>query len=545
MDQLEEFDIRQYVDALKRRWWVVALAIVVCAVAAGAVSYLQPKVYEATAKVLISAQQDTTGTNNALSDPNQLQNQMQTQVQIAESDAVKADADQQLGGDSAEIIDVVAAGVTNTRVMDITVSSEDPGVAQRAADQYSAAYLRAGADTAINRLSAISESVAERKANLQTQIDTINNQSRVNIPQATLNARAQQVLSLQNQIDQLQTSFDSAQADALVQERSAAPFAVAELPESPVSPQPIRNIALAIVLGLLIGIGIALIWERMDDRVRTGDQMARWFPATAVVATIPRVSGWKNTEEAKNMVMAEPQSTVAEAYRGLRTSLDFMALDQEISVIEVTSATAGEGKSTTVANLATAMAWAGKKVVIVSADLRRPRVHEFFDVKADIGLTDLLIDKTLKLKDALQIAAIDTTAGSVRVLTTGTLPPNPSEVLGSGAVDTVITKLRKEADVVIIDAPPLLPVADPLVLSQYADGVLLVVGAEEVSRKELNRAFDLMDQSLRCDILGIVLNNSGEAASYYSRYGGYEAKGPTAPSEVSISDKAKHVAKSE
>lgn len=519
MDQLEEFDIRQYLDALKRRWWVIATAMMLCATVALAYSLLSPKIYEATAKVLISAQQDTSGTGNALTDPNQLQNQMQTQVQIATSDAVKAEADRLLGGDSERVLSIDASGVTNTRVMEITAQSKSPQIAQHAADVYSQTYLQAGTRTAIDRVAAIGESVNQKKAQLQSQIDQLNAQSVTNIPPSVLAERDERKAQLKTQIDQIQRQYDNAQAEALVREAAAAPFASAERPEDPVSPQPVRNLALALVLGTLLGAAIALAWERVDDRLRSGERFSRWFPQVPVLGSIPRVENWKNRDEARNITLVEPRSVTAEAYRGLRTSLDFMALDQDLDVIEVTSSTAGEGKSTTVSNLATAMAWAGRDVIVVSADLRRPRVHQFFGVTNERGLTDALLNPDQDPSAFLETVSLDSqTSGSIRVLGTGSLPPNPSEILGSQSVKNLVEKLRTLADIVILDAPPILPVSDPIVLSQFADGVVLVANANSVTRNELQRAFQATERSLRCPILGVVINDSEEAAAYSSKY---------------------------
>lgn len=522
MNQEEEFDIRQYIDVLRRRAWVIAASIVACVIAAAAVSFAQPKVYESAAKVLISGQQDISGTGNALSDPNQLQNQMQTQVQIVESPPVEQLANETLGTDAAEVKAVNASGVTNTRVMEITASSESPQIAQRAADAYANAYLQIGQRTAVDRVASIGLTVSQKQQQLRDEIAAITSQIAAASTQAETTSLTNRRSALSAQIDQLQRQYDNAQAEALVREAAAAPFAAAELPTDPASPKPLRNIALALVLGTLLGIGLALLLDRMDDRVRSVAQFSQWFPLVPQLGTIPRIADWKNADEAKNTSLVNPSGQPAEAYRALRTSIEFLSLDRELRVIEFTSATAGEGKSTTVANLATAMAWGGKRVVVVGADLRRPRIHQFFGMPNEPGLTSVLLgDHTLE--SVLQDVPVESAEGSVQVLGTGPLPPNPSELLAGPAVQDIFLKLREQADYVLIDAPPLLAVADPLVLSRYSDGIVLIAAAERATKGELKHALDLLEGATKTPLLGALLNNSEEGLSYSTKYGYYAA----------------------
>jgi len=523
VDSADEFDIRQYLDVIRRRAWVIVAAIVACALAAAAVSFSQPKLYESSARVLISAQQDISGTGNALSDPNQLQNQMQTQVQIAESPDVEAQANQALGSDVDELESIAASGVTNTRVMQITATSQSPQVAQKAANTYAEAYLKAGQQTAVDRIISIGQTVATKQQQLRDQMTAIDTKliARPKPDPATITSLNNQKAAFQTQLDSLQRQYDTAQAGALVKEAAATTLNAAELPTAPASPNPKRNIALAIVLGALIGVGVALLWERLDDRVRSATQVALWFPKLSNLGTIPRVRDWKNRDEAKNTTMLDPRSQTAEAYRGLRTSIEFLALDRELKVIEVTSATAGEGKSTTVANLATALAWAGKKVVVVSADLRRPRVHDFFGMSNEVGLTTTLLNDK-PLDEVLQRAVVDAGGGSVDVLATGQLPPNPSEVLAHSAVGEIFAQLREQFDYVLIDAPPVLPVADSLVLSKYADGIIAVAGIGDLKKDELERTIALLDGT-RTETLGVLVNGGDDGLEYANKYGNYSA----------------------
>lgn len=518
MNSEDEFDIRQYFGILRRRIWIVVVAVVACAAAAAAVSFMQTKQYTATSKVIISAQQDIAGGGGgALSDPNQLQNQMQTEVQIAESPQTQAIVNEKLGSDANRVTSISAKGVTNTRVMEISVTSPSPSVAQRAADEYSSAYLAVGEQNDVNRVLSIGNTVKAKQDQLRTQINDLNGQI-AGAEASRANELRGQVDALQTQINQLQTQYNTTQAAALVRENAAQPLSSAELPSSPSSPQPLRNIALALVLGALIGIGIALIADRVDDRLRNSDQLRDWFPKIPQLGSIPKVEDWTNTAEAKTVTLLDPQSRAAEAYRGLRTSIDFASLSNPMRMICFTSSTAAEGKSTTVANIATALAWAGKSVVIVGGDLRRPRLHQFFGVSNDAGITSVLLGER-ELPDVLQ--KVDVPQGSLHVLATGPTPANPAEMLGSHEVSDMFVKLREHADYVLIDAPPVLPVADPLVISRYCDGIVFVAGAEKARKRHLDKAFEVIERGTMTPLVGVVVNGADGELSYSSKYGYY------------------------
>jgi non-specific protein-tyrosine kinase len=219
------------------------------------------------------------------------------------------------------------------------------------------------------------------------------------------------------------------------------------------------------------------------------------------------------TEAPSLITVAQPRSPVSEAYRTLRTSIQFLGLDRDLKTIMITSAGPNEGKSTTLANLAVTFAEAGRDVVAVDCDLRRPSLHRLFDLPNDRGLTTAISDD-LPLEDAL----LPTSVPHLRVLPSGMVPPNPSEVLGSKRMDRIIDGLRSLADVVLFDAPPTIAVTDAAVLGVKVDGVLLVVSAGKTKRDHAVRAKSLLEK-VNAKVLGVVLNNvkfDGSLYQYYS-----------------------------
>jgi capsular exopolysaccharide synthesis family protein len=242
-----------------------------------------------------------------------------------------------------------------------------------------------------------------------------------------------------------------------------------------------------------------------------------------VLALIPAATAWKNAKLPYCVTIAEPTSNAAEAYRGLRTAVKFLDIEQPARVIEITSMAAAEGKTTTVANLAVALAQAGDRVVIADCDLRRPRVHEFLGLDNSIGLTSALLGD-IELHDA--IFSVAQTA-NLAVLPSGPLPPNPSELLTWSGTGNLVRGLLSHFDYVLIDTPPLLPVTDALVVSSFVDVTLVIATRRLSKRREARRAIEMLRQ-VDAPIVGTIFNGvSGENIYAPSGYAYYSRRGRT------------------
>lgn len=225
----------------------------------------------------------------------------------------------------------------------------------------------------------------------------------------------------------------------------------------------------------------------------------------------------KMNKDARNLItVTQPKSPIAEQYRTIRTNIEFMAVDKEIQVILITSATQSEGKSTTSSNLAVAYAQQGKKVLIIDTDMRRPTVHYTFKVANGLGLSSLLTRQA-----ELEKAVLPTKVDNLSILTAGPIPPNPAELLSSRSMENLILQLREEYDVIILDAPPLLQVADSRITSKLTDGVVLVVGCTTSDRQRVLKAKEQLELA-EAKILGVVLNRreltDDSAYQYYYSY---------------------------
>ncbi|MBP6994814.1 MAG: polysaccharide biosynthesis tyrosine autokinase [Phycicoccus sp.] len=270
----------------------------------------------------------------------------------------------------------------------------------------------------------------------------------------------------------------------------------AALPTAAVSPRPVLNLLLGLAVGVLAAVGLALLRDAMDTKVRTKEDLDALTEATVlgVVAF--------DAEIPKRPVITprDRDPGRAEAFRSLRTNLRFVDVAHHPRSIVMTSAIASEGKSTTVANLGLVLAELGARVCLVEADLRRPRLLDYFGMTRDVGLTDVLIGRH-ELSDVVQ------PYGSVPLflLGSGPLPPNPSELLGSEPMRQLLDQLTATFDYVLFDTPPLVPVTDAAVLAAHADGVILVVGSGAVTRDSVAEALDRLS-NVSAHVLGLVLN---------------------------------------
>ncbi|MBB2890190.1 polysaccharide biosynthesis tyrosine autokinase [Flexivirga oryzae] len=292
----------------------------------------------------------------------------------------------------------------------------------------------------------------------------------------------------------------------------------ATINRSPVSPKPTRNLALGLLLGLLLGFGLAILRHTLDSKVRTKDDVEELSDDLTIIGAIP-FDG--DAPKHPLLVQTDPHSSRAEAFRSLRTNLRFVDAANHPRTIVMTSSLAGEGKTTTTANLALVIADTGASVCLVEGDLRRPRLLEYLGMEGGVGLTDVLIDQA-DLTDVLQPFG----KRKLAILGAGALPPNPSELLQSDAMRSTLEELHERFDYVLIDAPPLLPVTDAAVLSTVADGAVLVVGSGLVTRDQVFTALESLD-AVGAKLLGVTLNRvprSNRVAGYYDYAYGYRTR---------------------
>ena len=356
-----------------------------------------------------------------------------------------------------------------------------------------------------------------REARLQASLDSVKNEAQAANRQSIEYVALQREVETNRQLYQdLLTKTKQTGLETELKTTNIRVIEKAETPRRPVSPKKARSYQVAVILGLLVGIGLALGFEHMDNTFKTPEDVREQLQLP-FLGMVPDV-GLKPTGGGRiPQLVKSPNSAVADAYRVLRTNLIFSsAPDTPGRVILVSSANPAEGKTTTLANLAVALAQNGAKVLAVDADLRRPTLYQHFGVTKIPGLTDLIVGKS-----AASQAIHSTKVEGLQLLPCGYLTPNPAELLGSPMMKQIIDALRAHYEWVLIDAPPLLAMADAPVLCPLVDGVVLVIAAESASKPAVMRAVDQV-QSVGGKIVGLVLNkvNLERNSYYYSQYYG-------------------------
>ncbi len=294
--------------------------------------------------------------------------------------------------------------------------------------------------------------------------------------------------------DKLQSSKSDDMKPVTIVER-------AEAPVSPFKPNKRANMMLGVVLGLLLGIVVAFFLEYMDDTIKTKEELER-ITDIPLFGVIPNITSRRADVLTRDLyAYQQPKSTVSEAFRGIRTALSYSSQRKENRVYLLTSSGPREGKTTTAINVATVMAYSGTRTVLVDADLRKPRVHQSFSLDNKKGLSTVIIGEA-DLKSVIQPSGVP----GLDVLTSGPIPPNPSELLGRDRMAEILQELRTHYDRVLLDSPPLGAVTDAAVLGRIVDSVILVVHAGRTRRKLIERGLEQLAQ-INVDVSGIVLNN--------------------------------------
>lgn len=454
-------ELGDYIAALTKRWLLVALVLVLSVLTAIGVTLLIPPTYQADTRLFVSTQTDANNANQQLF---------------------------QGGSFAVSRVKSYAELATSPKVLDPVIE-------------------RLGLSTSAEALARqITTGVPSGTVLLELTVSDRSPTGAAGLANAVT--------------DQLATVIEEIEAPA---NGEPSPVRVTILKEAtpplaPASPRLPVSIVAGLLAGLILGVGIALLLETLDVTVKNADDLAR-VTDVPVLATI--VLDPEGTTQP--IVRGDPHSGRSEAYRQLRANLQFAFVGDRPGVVTVTSAVAGEGKSSVVGNLAVTLQQLGLRVCLVDGDLRRPSLAEYLGLIGEVGLTTVLIGRA-DLDDVIQ-----TSTPGLDVVTSGPIPPNPSELLASTPMRTALRTLSDRYDMVLVDAPPTLPVADAAVLAHLAGGVLFVVHVGRTTRRQVELALRNLAQA-NARVLGAVLNmapSRGRGVDYYT----YLPAGPTEPTE--------------
>lgn len=504
---LPSIELRDYLAVLRRRKWSILVVTMLILTFSLVFSFRQTPLYEGDARMLVRGV--PTDSSGFVPPPN-----LETEAEIVTSEpvALRVIEKLDLALDPTALIDnaEVEQVAEMSHVLRLSYSSADPTMARDVPNALAEEYiaykreqalevLEVGVEAIENQI----ESVQQRLADVTEEIDERGN--RGDALATTLESERSTLLA---RLGILQQRLDDYQGRRPTNLAGGEIIEPATLPASPTSPDHIRNGILGLLLGLGLGVAAAFLRERLDDRLRGREDLERALQVP-VLATVPKFSA--SSKKAREIVtISQPRSSSSEAYRSLRTNLQFLSVQQELRSVLVTSASAGEGKTSTTINLAVAFAQAGKRVVLVSADLRRPTLESYFGLPNDEGLTTWLMAADRELWGLIRDPGID----NLRVISSGPIPPNPAELLASPRLTTFVELLEGNADLVLIDSPPVLAVADAAILSAHVDGTLLIVDAHSTSRSAASRAARELEQ-VGAPLLGTVFNSLDSSSTYY------------------------------
>ena len=446
-------DLPNYMRLLRKRWRLIVACLLLGAGAAAAISWTATPKYEASTQLFVSARDAASDLNGLAQGGQFTQERVQSYADIVNSPEV-----------TEAVADELDHGLTPESIADEISASAPLNTVLINIDV---------TDTSPSRAQKIANAVSDEFALF---------------------------------INELETPIGSSTSPVKVSVVKRA-----ELPTSPVSPRKPLNLALGVLIGLAVGNGAAFLRETLDTTVKDSDQIQRDLG----LARLGAIAYDADARKRPLIVHADPHSSRSEAFRQLRTNLQFVDIDRAPRSIVITSSIPNEGKTTTATNLAIALAQTGMRVLLVEADLRRPRIAEYLGIEGAVGLTSILIGRA-RLADAVQTWGKDV---HLNVLPSGPTPPNPSELLGSHGMAELIRELELTHDLVIVDAPPLLPVTDAAVLSTAVSGVLMVVRHGHTKRDQLARAVESL-RAVEAAVYGAVLTMTPAKGpeSYYYGY---------------------------
>ncbi|MEZ4731886.1 MAG: polysaccharide biosynthesis tyrosine autokinase [Caldilineaceae bacterium] len=507
---METIELRVLLRPLFRWWWLIAVATLIAAASSFIYTFLQPSVYESRTTLFVGS---------AIKEPNPNSNQVflaqqlaQTYADIALRKPIQQATMDALGVQALPYYTVQVA--PNTQVVEIKVVDQDPVFARDFAAMLSQQLILQGpaGQAEHNRQLFVDTQLEKLQVSIiETEDEIIQKQQEL----ANLFS-AREIANVENQIDALDKKLTTMQSNyaallATTQRGAANALSVLEpasLPDAPLSSRLLVNVLIAAIIGFAFAAGGAYLIEYLDDSIKDGEDAQQLFGAPTL-ATVPDIVAEHDAD--KLIMLSNRPHPAAEAYRMLRTNLQFASVDRSLRLLLVTSPSPEDGKSLTAANLSAAYTRAGKRVILVDADLHRPAQQRFFQVMNNIGLTLSLFDPQSTVEDLLQ----ESTVPGLRVLSAGPLPPNPAEMLSSKRMQEILCDLRDLADIVIIDSPPISAVSDAMILSTYVDAVLLVTRATKTSRTVAKKTLQALQQ-VRAYIVGIVYNGVDEFDNNYT-----------------------------
>ncbi len=514
-------ELRLYIGMIRKWAWLIILTTAIAAASSYFYSRQIPPTYRADTTVLVGrVLQNPT---QASVDPYQMSLADAYALLATQPPVLEATATAIKWPDAWQSLYFkVSAQSVGTQLLRISVTDGDPHQAKVIADEVANQLFLQGPISsqqkqAQDQQTFVTNQLAQLKLQIESNQKTLNNLS----AQAALESDPKKIDDLNNRISVIQGKIDNWQTNyaslsALLtnaQNLFLTELVPAQEPRTPISPNVTQNVLFAAIAGLILSGAAVLLLEYLDDTVKDADDAQRVL-SLSTLGAITRIANVQQDSDAL-ITVKHPRSPIAEAYRVLRTNLRFTGIENPSGALLVTSAGPGEGKTTTAANLAVTLAQSGRRVILIDADLRRPSIHKVFSLPNEIGLSSLFLGDAPTLESVLQPTLVE----GLSVITSGPLPPNPAEVLDSKQMNEILTSLRGQSDMLILDSPPVLAVADASILGSRCSGTVLVIDSGKTRSDVCRRAVETLTKT-KGKLFGVVLNklSARRAAGYYYYY---------------------------
>lgn len=514
--QLLGDDLRRYVSLLWRWAWLVILIIVLSGATIYVVSIQMSPVYQASSSLLINEAPGTKATDYSSIITSERLTQTYAKMLVQKPVLTEVITRLDLTMDINNLKQMITVQpVADTQLIDIKVEDTDPIRAAAIANEIGAVFSEQNQAMQEARYASTKESLgiqleeAQIRVNaIEADIDKLDDNLEDNPERDRLEVTLAQYRQIFANTLQSYEQVRLAEAETI---SNVVQAEAADSPTQPIRPRVMMNTALAGIVGAMVAVGLIFLIDVLDDTIRDSDEVNRYLK-------LPVLGAIRKIDQSEAPVtVVKPRAPVSEDFRSLRTNIQFASVDSDLSTILITSPTPEDGKTTVSLNLSIIMAQGGSKVTLIDADLRRPAIHHQMHLSNRWGLTSLFTHDDLRLDGIIR----QNKSTGLSIMTSGNLPPNPAELLGSEKMLEIISKVKDISDIIVFDSPPLTVVTDATVLSKRVDGVILIINSGTTKVAAAQQAVEQL-RRVDANILGVVLNNVGSQKSYYySTYTSY------------------------
>lgn len=505
-----QLDLRRILRILRARFAWILLTFILVHFVILTVSLTAKPLYQSSAELVL----ESSGTESLASGirarnetSSGTADRRQTEIQVLLGSGVDSLVKSKVKIPSA----IRAVPLGGADVIVVTAKGNDARNTALTANAYATSYIEFRRSQAVADLEVAADRLETRLVLIRSRIADIDGKLADSAPAtpidretATLEAER---ATLTGQRTTLQGQIEAFQIDAALRTGGADVNRAASIPTIPISPNPVRNLILGIPLGLFAGIGLALLRDAFDDTIGEREDVEQVEPSFPILGSVPSAGRRLPLFH----VSGSPASPTAETFRSLRTAIQFLSIDRPVRTIQITSPLPGDGKTFVASSLAVSLTETGQRVALVDCDLRRSSMNEEFGWGSTNGLSSVLAG-TAPMERVVTEVEI---APRLSIIPAGFAPPNPVELLASNRMHQVMSTLADSYDVVVADSPPLLPVADSLVLSNHADAVIMVIRVGKTTKRELRRAVELLS-SVNAPLVGFVLNHTADEGHSYA-----------------------------